>query len=56
MIGTEYIYGAVVQTEKEKEAVISILKTMDIDTIDGKPLEEAIFVGRLNNKMIKDIH
>lgn len=53
-IGANYIYGAVVQTEEEKASVIRVLNEQGIDNIGGKPLDEAIFVGKLSPKMIKN--
>lgn len=56
-IGSEYIYGGIVATEEDKKAVIAVLKDKhNIQTIDGKPLEEVIFVGPFHKNMIKDIH
>jgi len=55
LIGSDYIYGAVVHTEKDKRAVIEVLNKNGIDNIQGKPLKDVLFVGNLNKKMIKPI-
>jgi hypothetical protein len=45
VLGTQYIMGAVVETEDDKRAVISVLQARGITQIAGQELEKAIFVG-----------
>jgi hypothetical protein len=55
-VSKDYVYGAVVQTKEDKKKVITVLQQQGITSIAGKSLEEAIFVGPLNNSMIKSIY
>jgi hypothetical protein len=50
-----YVTGAVVETEKDKVVIIKTLKDNNITNINGKPVEDCIFVSKsLNNKMKKN--
>ncbi|CRX37972.1 hypothetical protein [Estrella lausannensis] len=56
VVGPDYIYGAVVNRPEDKAEVIRVLTGMGIDNIQGVPLNEAIFVGKLDKSMIKQVY
>ena len=44
VVGREFIYGAVVKTEKAKAKAIAVLEAQGIKDINGVPLADAIHV------------
>lgn len=56
ILGAQYIMGAIVETDTDKQDVISVLQSQGITQIAGKKLNDAIFVGtKLNTDIQQEL-